>query len=130
MKRRDFVRTACVSAAVIAAGPLLRLSGFRPSVRIGREGWSGESFQRVKGSTFNVSGPNGSQTLVLDQVDTGARTRIEWASLRFRGDAGDALAEGSHPFSHPSLGTMILFIVPGTVSGSDCFYRATLCRLV
>jgi|GEM_PF-5012467 len=130
MQRRDFVRSVLVSAAALAAGPLLRLRGAGPALRLGREGWSGEAFQRVKGSAFSVSGPNGSQTLVLDQVAVGTGKGIESASLRFRGSAGDRLAEGSHPFAHRSLSTMNLFIVPGTASGRDCFYRATLCRLV
>lgn len=130
MQRRDFVRSVFVSAAALAAGPLLRFSGSKPALRFGREGWSGAAFQSVKGSTFHVSGPNGSQVLALDQVAVGTGKRIESASLRFRGSARNPLAEGSHLFTHSSLGRMSLFIVPGTASGPDCFYRATLCRLV
>jgi hypothetical protein len=96
-------------------------------VTVGREGWSGAAFERALGSTFRVGG---SQDLLLDQVIHSRQGKFESASLRFRGKASDRLEEGSHAFSHRELGTMPIFIIPGTSAGGDCLYRVTLGRMV
>jgi hypothetical protein len=130
MKRRDFVRNLFVSAAALAVGPYLRSFDLLSSAAAGGEAWSGAGFERVFGTSFRVRGPDGVQHLVLDQVAHTRLENVESASLRFRGKARLQLPEGTYPFLHPDLGRMSLFIVPGTAAGGDCYYRATLCRLV
>jgi hypothetical protein len=130
MERRDFVRNLFISATAFSVGPYLRPFGHSRSAAVGKEGWSGTAFEGVFGTSFRVRSPHGFQRMVLDQVAHGRRKNLESASLRFRGKAQLQLSEGTYSFLHPDLGRMDLFIVPGTAAGGDCFYRATLCRLV
>jgi hypothetical protein len=131
MQRREFVRTLAAGAAVLMVIPARRLlQDDKPLANVGSEGWSGAAFESVRGASFRVSGPDGTQSMTLEDVRHRQHRGIETASLRFRGDARSRVAQDSYKFEHPSLPSMGILLVPGTTSGGDCFYRATFNRFV
>jgi len=128
MQRRDFIRDLAVGAVALAAVPSVKWLSSPRLPAVGPEGWSGAAFAHLRGASFRVAGPDGPQRLTLDDVRHQRSQGIETASLRFRGATGRQLAEGSYDFVHPELGRLSVFVVPGTKSGHDCFYRATFNR--
>jgi hypothetical protein len=130
MQRRDFIRRFAIATAALSAGGAARLLADKPFPAIGVEGWSAAAFERLNGAYFDVRAPDGAHQLRLDQVKYRRQTKLESASLRFCGDDRSRLAEGSYRFTHPTLGEIDVFVVPGTSTGNVRSYRATFARLV
>jgi hypothetical protein len=129
MQRRDFLRTVILSVSTLAAGSHVRLLA-ASGVRAAAGDWAGEPFEKALGQRFQLSAPSNDQTVVLDRAERKQAHKIEMVSLRFTGAALTRLAEGSYPIRHADFPGMTLHLVPGTISGDVCFYRATLARLI
>jgi hypothetical protein len=128
MQRRDFIRDLAVGAAALAVAPSARWLARPGMPAVGPEGWSGAAFAHCRGTSFRVSSPQGVQRVTLDNVSHRSLRGMETASLRFRGDARQQLAQGTYEFDHPDLGRMAILVVPGSKSNGDCFYRAIFNR--
>ena len=75
-----------------------------------------KTFQSVRNSTFTVNRPGQKQLhLTLSQVAELTKTqKTEGFSLRFQGwSSEEALEQGTYYLSHPTLGEMTFFMVPG-----------------
>lgn len=128
MQRRDFIRDLAVGAAALAVAPCVSWLA-KPRVEaVGPEGWSGAKFAQLRGTAFDVTSPEGTQRVTLDDVSHRSFRGIETASLRFRGDSRRQLEQGTYDFAHPELGRMSILVVPGSKSGGGCFYRAIFNR--
>jgi hypothetical protein len=130
MQRRDFIRDLAVGAAALAVAPSVGWLGRASVPPVGPEGWSGAAFAHCQGTTFRVAGPLGTQQLTLDKVSRRSSQGMETASLRFRGNARQQLAQGTYVFVHPDLGRMSILVVPGLTPDGDCSYGAVFNRFV
>ena len=91
------------------------------------------AFESVKNSTFTVNRP-GQKTLhlTLNQVSELTRTdSTEGFSLRLKGRANEeTLEQGNYHVSHPKLGEMNLFMVPGKSDRLGQTYGVVFNRLI
>lgn len=79
-----------------------------------------DDFEARRNEAFHLRAASGEVTLTLSQVRRlGMATRPGGAfSLLFMADRTPALPQATYPISHPTLGTMEIFIVPiGPIAG-------------
>jgi hypothetical protein len=110
--RKGFISSVATAlVAVAASAPTEAFASFlAPSAVTGPE-----SFSSLIGSTFSFSGPGGiTGSLVLRSVvKRSSDWRTEQFSLLFATKDGSVCPEGKYQVSHPTLGSMELFLVPG-----------------
>ena len=91
------------------------------------------AFESVKNSTFTVKRPgHKSLHLTLSEVSELERTdSTEGFSLRLKGRLNeDILEQGTYHLSHPKLGEMDLFMVPGKSDRLGRTYGVVINRLI
>ncbi len=92
-------------------------------------------FAAYRGEPFHVEGMAGESLdmRLIDVIDyrprTGQHHDGESFALVFRGAGDRALAQETYQFSHPSLGTFPLFIVPGLAGADGVSHEAIINRV-
>jgi len=120
--RLRFLSLLSSGFALAAAGPVSLLA----SPGRGKTAYSAKGFEKLKHTSFAVSGPRGVVELILDDVKAGPQDRLtDQFSLIFSAPAGAKLPEATYPVNHPGMANLSLFITPaGTNRDGKALFRA------
>ena len=127
VSRAAFLRLLGGAVVGLRIDPLAYASG------VSLEAVDASQFQPYVGDTFTVCHAGGSvRTRVrLVKVVEPPRTRnVAQFNLVFHGQAGEPFADGIHELSHPSLGSLSIFISPIGAAGGPRVYQACFSRYV
>jgi len=120
--RLRFLSLLSSGFALAAAGPVRLLASPGPR----KAEYSAKGFEKLKHTSFAVSGPGGVVVMVLEDVKTRPQDRLtDQFSLFFSAPAGAKLPEGTYPVNHPNLTSISLFVCPsGTNHDGKALFRA------
>jgi hypothetical protein len=126
--RRQFLSEGLRASAAVTLTPFGPLIAHRPS-RVALSKLHHRSFSPHLQTLFRVWNGKLSVPMLLVNVTADNATTGECFSLRFRGRAKQALAQGTYRFEHKNIGVFDLFIVPGEANNNAQHYSAIINRV-
>ena len=135
--RRQFLWTCSVLTLSASLAPAACWTSPSPFREVGLDQLSYTGFSAQVGTLFRLAHGSGPASLKLVEAKTlpshspAEDARNEKFSLLFTGSKDRSLAQNTHRFEHPKLGTFEMFIVPiGHQDSSRVYYEAVFNRPV